>query len=333
MNSGSEYRVRDLLDGAGLVEPIPEELAVLPVRGLAYDSRRVEPGYLFFAFIGQKLDGREFAPQALQRGAIAIVASTPRPAHLPGPWIHVRDARRALALASRRFYSHVVERVVLTGITGTNGKTTTAFLLDSILRASGRQTALIGTIEYQVAGKRQQALNTTPESLDIYQILEELVGCGGTHATMEVSSHALAQGRVYQLPFRVGVFTNLTRDHLDFHGTLEAYFEAKSLLFTGREVPPLASAVLNRDDPWVRQVKTPPETNVVWYGLGREATVRARVDSISSEGTTLTLYWNGQQQQLHTRLLGRPNVYNLLAAFAAARELVFDRPDERRLPA
>lgn len=138
---------------------------------------------------------------------------------------------------------------------------------------------------------------------------------------MEVSSHALAQGRVYQLPFRVGVFTNLTRDHLDFHGTLEAYFEAKSLLFTGREVPPLASAVLNRDDPWVRQVKTPPETNVVWYGLGREATVRARVDSVSSEGTTLTLYWNGQQRQLHTRLLGRPNVYNLLAAFAAAREL------------
>ncbi len=170
---------------------------------------------------------------------MAVASESEAPAEgLASRWIQVEHGRQALALAARNFYGQPDERLGLTGITGTNGKTTTAYLVDSVLRAAGHVTAMIGTIEYHLAGRVLPAVNTTPESLDLLRLFAELEQAGGTHATMEVSSHALALGRVYGLHFHTAVFTNLTRDHLDFHGTMEAYFAAKHLLFAGAGAPP-----------------------------------------------------------------------------------------------
>src|SRR5579863_8329993 len=210
----------------------PGDLGKLPVSGLEYDSRRVQPGFLFFAFPGARADGREFARQAIDRGAVAAVSELPPPEGFRGAWIEVEHGRQALALASRNFYGKPDERLKLTGVTGTNGKTTTTFLIDAVLRSAGITTAMVGTIEYRLAGEVRPAVNTTPESLDLYRIFHELEQAGGTHATMEVSSHALALDRVYGITFHTAVFTNLTRDHLDFHHTMEEYFAAKALLFT-----------------------------------------------------------------------------------------------------
>ena len=206
-----------VLTGVRTRQPIPARLADVAVAGLEYDSRRVGPGFLFFAFPGARADGRDFARQAVERGAAAVVSELPAPAGFTGGWIEVEHGRQALALAARNFYGAPDERIRLTGITGTNGKTTTSYLVDSILHAAGKTTALIGTIEYRLAGRVLPAVNTTPESLDLIRLLAELETLGGTHATMEVSSHALALGRVYGLHFHTAVFTNLTRDHLDFH--------------------------------------------------------------------------------------------------------------------
>ena len=180
----------------------------------------------------------------------------------------MEHGRQALALAARNFYGKPDEQIGLTGITGTNGKTTTGFLIDSVLRAAGHTTALIGTIEYHLAGQVLPAVNTTPESLDLVRLFAELERLGGTHATMEVSSHALELGRVYGMQFHTAVFTNLTRDHLDFHGTMEAYFAAKQRLFEGAGAAPPPFAVLNRDDEFAKRMPVHPKTQVFWYGFG-----------------------------------------------------------------
>jgi len=223
--------ITEILQGVRLRRELPGDLGKEPVAGLEYDSRRVEPGFLFFAFPGARADGREFAQQAAEKGAVATVSELPAPAGFQGRWIEVEHGRQALALAARNFYRNPAERLKLTGVTGTNGKTTTTFLIDALLRAAGMTTALVGTIEYRLAGEVRPAVNTTPESLDLYRLFHELEQAGGSHATMEVSSHALALGRVYGMAFHTAVFTNLTRDHLDFHHTMEEYFAAKRLLF------------------------------------------------------------------------------------------------------
>ena len=219
--------LNELLSGVRLKSTLPSNLAASEVLGLDYDSRRVEPGSLFFAFSGARADGRTFAQSALEKGALVVASELPSPDGFAGPWIQVEHGRQALAIASRNFYGKPDERLGITGITGTNGKTTTSFLIDAILRAARKITALIGTIEYRLAGQIRTAVNTTPESLDLYRIFHELERAGGTHVTMEVSSHALALGRVYGVTFHTAVFTNLTRDHLDFHQTMENYFAAK----------------------------------------------------------------------------------------------------------
>lgn len=315
---GAEVTLKEALEGVTLRSPVPEGLEAAPVAGLAYDSRRVRPGYIFFAFPGQRFDGRSFAPEAVHRGAVAVVAETPRPAEFTGAWIQVEHGRRALALAARNLYGSVLERIAITGITGTNGKTTTSYLLDSILRAAGKTTALIGTIQYLLAGRPQPAVNTTPESLDLYEIFEALVQMGGTHVTMEVSSHALALGRVHGVPFHTAVFTNLTRDHLDFHRTMEDYFEAKRLLFHDREAPPPRYAVLNRDDAWARRIEPEPATAVLWYGLGEGAAVRAERIAADFAGVRFDLVGEAWSVPVHSPLLGTMNVYNILAAAGAA---------------
>src|SRR6202522_4690028 len=221
---------QQLLDGAEVLSQSGNPA----VSGVEYDSRRVRPGTVFVAMKGESSDGNRFIDQAIAAGAVAIVtdsaAEVPRPAVA---WAQVVHGRRALARLSANFYKRPAERIACTGITGTNGKSTTAFLIESILRAAGRKTALVGTIEYHVAGKILPAPHTTPEALELNRIFNEALGNGATDAVMEVSSHALAQERVYGVPFDVAVFTNLTRDHLDYHQTMEEYFAAKRILFEG----------------------------------------------------------------------------------------------------
>jgi UDP-N-acetylmuramoyl-L-alanyl-D-glutamate--2,6-diaminopimelate ligase len=273
---------------------------------------------LFFAFPGSRTDGREFAEDALASGAAAVVSELAAPEAFHGPWLRVEHGRKALALAARNFYCRPDERLGLTGITGTNGKTTTSYLLDSVLRAAAKTTALIGTIEYHLAGKVLPAVNTTPESLDLVRLFVELEREGGTHVTMEVSSHALELGRVYGLQFHTAVFTNLTRDHLDFHGTMEAYFAAKRKLFEGAGAPPPRAAVLNRDDEQVNGMTLARETEVYWYGLGPDATLRARHISTGFDGVHFEVQYGKTRFWVSSRLIGKINVYNILAACGAA---------------
>jgi len=307
----------EILAEVRLEAPLSPLLSQLDVLGLDYDSRRVQPGFLFFAFPGSRADGRQFAQDAVSRGALAVVSESPAPADFPVPWIEVAHGRHALALAARNFYRHPDQRIALTGITGTNGKTTTSYLIDAILRAAGKITALIGTIEYHLAGRVLPAINTTPESLDLYRLFAELEAAGGSHAVMEVSSHALALGRVYGVAFHTAIFTNLTRDHLDFHGTMEGYFAAKQMLFSGAGAPPPAWAVLNRDDEWCRRVEISRQSEVLWFGLGQSATVRARHISSNLQGLRFEVQSRQTRFMVESPLLGKINVYNILAACCA----------------
>jgi UDP-N-acetylmuramoyl-L-alanyl-D-glutamate--2,6-diaminopimelate ligase len=305
----------EVLAGAGLKQPLAAKLSERRVAGLDYDSRRIEKGWLFFAFPGAKADGRAFAGQAMERGAIAVVSELPAPAGFALPWIQVEQGRRALSTAARNFYASPDRDILLTGVTGTNGKTTTNYLIDSVLRAAGKTTALVGTIEYRLADRVLPAVNTTPESLDLCRILDELRRLGGTHATLEVSSHALALGRVWGFEFHTAVFTNLTQDHLDFHETMENYLAAKALLFNGGNgAAPPNTAVLNADDESARQIRTGRQTQILLYGTGPEANVRARNINSNMAGLEFEVQFGKTRFVVESRLLGRINVYNILAA-------------------
>jgi UDP-N-acetylmuramoyl-L-alanyl-D-glutamate--2,6-diaminopimelate ligase len=308
-----------VLSGVSLKSPLPPDLASREVSGLAYDSRHAGPGYLFFAFPGAHTDGRSFAQSAVERGAIAVASELPRPDGFSSstPWIQVEHGRRALAAAARNFYHAPDDKISVTAITGTNGKTTTTYLIDSILRAAGNTTAMIGTIEYHLAGKVLPAVNTTPESLDIFRIFDELLAAGGSHASMEISSHALALGRVYALRVHTAVFTNLTRDHLDFHETMENYFRAKCLLFESNGGRPPLFAVINRDDEYGKRIKPATETESWWYGLGPDANLRARHIDSSFKGLKFDIQAGKQRIDIHSPLIGKINVYNILAAVGA----------------
>jgi UDP-N-acetylmuramoyl-L-alanyl-D-glutamate--2,6-diaminopimelate ligase len=297
----------------------------LTARGLDYDSRCIEPGFVFFAFRGARVDGAQFAAAAAERGAIAVVSEDPPPLGFAVPWITVPQGRRTLSLAARQFYPES-ERVTLTGITGTNGKTTTSYLIDSVIRAAGRTTALVGTIEYRIAGEIRPAVNTTPESLDLRRLLQELDACGGTHATMEVSSHALALGRARGLRFHSAIFTNLTQDHLDFHGTMDAYFEAKASLFAGQDAPPPSHAILNIDDSWARRIRLRSETQAWPFGLAAGASVRAVEIEETFSGLRFGVEYPKGSLRIESPLVGRVNVYNILAACATG--LSFGFPPE-----
>jgi UDP-N-acetylmuramoyl-L-alanyl-D-glutamate--2,6-diaminopimelate ligase len=216
------------------------------VSNVAYDSRQVKPGTVFVALRGVNTDGARFAPQAIANGAIAVVAETAAPAGITVPWVQVSGARAARAELAAAFYRHPSEELVLVGITGTNGKTTTSYVLASIFEAAGIKCGRIGTIGYRVGAREVDAARTTPEAPELQQMLRGMVseGCGA--CVMEVSSHALALRRADSLRFAAGVFTNLTRDHLDFHGDMEAYFGAKRRLF--EILPDGAVGVINVDD-------------------------------------------------------------------------------------
>jgi UDP-N-acetylmuramoyl-L-alanyl-D-glutamate--2,6-diaminopimelate ligase len=319
-------RLSHVLDGVPILRGSNSGLLAGDVTGLAYDSRKVEPGYLFFAFSGARTDGAQFANSAVQKGALAIVSDRPIPGGFHGPWLQVEQGREALALAARNFYHQPDERIVLTAVTGTNGKTTSTSLINSILRAAGKTTALIGTIEYQLAGKVLPAVNTTPESLDLFRMFHELQQLGGTHATLEASSHALDLGRIFAMHFHTAAYTNFTRDHLDYHQTMEAYFQAKQLLFTPRSAPPPRFAVVNADDDQVRLVQFAPDTEVFWYSTNQRPPAAAkpstwvRAEDIHSsfEGLRFAIVVGNRRLNVESALVGHINVSNILLAAAAA---------------
>jgi UDP-N-acetylmuramoyl-L-alanyl-D-glutamate--2,6-diaminopimelate ligase len=314
--------VEQILQGVRLRQELATALGQQPVAGLEYDSRRVHPSFLFFAFPGAKADGREFAQQAIDKGAVAVVSELPPPQGFGGAWIEVEHGRQALALAARNFYGNpasgelAAARLKLTGVTGTNGKTTTTFLIDAVLRAAGITTAMVGTIEYRLAGEVRPAINTTPESLDLYRLFHELEQAGGTHVTMEVSSHALALGRVYGIAFHTAVFTNLTRDHLDFHHSMEQYFAAKQLLFAPEGTVAPGWAVINSDDPYSRQIAPAPHT--LRYGFEAGADLRALSLKMNFDGLRFTVQHGAERIALTSPLVGKFNAYNILAACGAA---------------
>ncbi|MGO9124122.1 MAG: UDP-N-acetylmuramoyl-L-alanyl-D-glutamate--2,6-diaminopimelate ligase [Terriglobales bacterium] len=291
-----------------------------PVSGLEYDSRRIKPGDLFVAMHGESSDGNKFIDMAIAAGAVAIVTDSatekPRPSVA---WAQVEHGRRALARLSANFYRRPAERLAITGITGTNGKSTVAFLVESILAAANRKSALVGTIEYHVAGKSFSAPHTTPEALDLNRILSEALGSGATEAVMEVSSHALVQQRVYGIPFDVAVFTNLTRDHLDYHHTMEEYFAAKQVLFEGCGTDAPRATVINIEDEYGQRlipVSRKRSAEVLTYGLA-QGDFHAEKAEITSRGTRFDLITPAGTTPVFSALIGRVNVYNLIAAAAA----------------
>ena len=290
------------------------------VAGVEYDSRRVRPGTVFVAMKGETSDGNRFIDQAIAAGAVAIVTDSPDEAPRPGvAWAQVVHGRRALARLSANFYKRPAERIANTGITGTNGKSTTAFLIESIFKAAGRKTALVGTIEYHVAGRILPAPHTTPEALELNRLLSEALGQGVTEAVMEISSHALDQQRVFGIPFDVAVFTNLTRDHLDYHGTMENYFRAKQALFDGCGTEPPRAAVLNTDDEYGRQLSKlckKKSALVLSYGLA-SGDFHAESVEITPRGTRFQMVTPSGKLAMWSPLIGNVNVYNVLAASAA----------------
>jgi UDP-N-acetylmuramoyl-L-alanyl-D-glutamate--2,6-diaminopimelate ligase len=322
--------MRDVLAGVKLRTELGPDVAGLavsnvPVTGLEYDSRRVEKDFLFFAFAGSRVDGRRFAQDAVGRGAVAVVSELPRPAEFSGAWIQVEHGRHALATAARNFYSSPDRRVLFTGITGTNGKTTTSYLVDAILQQAGFITGLIGTIDYRLAGELRPAPNTTPESLDVMRFAAELEHRGGSRLTMEVSSHALALGRVHGFRFHTAVFTNLTRDHLDFHHTMEEYAAAKGLLFKPVDSPAPQWAVLNADDP-ASTGMVGGANCVLWYGFSDRAQLRAENIVSGFDGLRFQLRYQGAEQAIQSTLNGRINVFNILAAAGAGLSYGLDMP-------
>jgi UDP-N-acetylmuramoyl-L-alanyl-D-glutamate--2,6-diaminopimelate ligase len=292
--------------------------------GIEYDSRRVVAGSVFVAMRGGTTDGNRYIETALKQGASAIVTDSPEAfAALPSttPRILVEHGRKALAQLSAAFFGHPEQKLRATGVTGTNGKTTTAFLTEALLNTAARSTILVGTIEYHVAGEVRPSAHTTPESRDLFALMADGVSLGATELVMEVSSHALDQGRVASVGFDVAIFTNLTRDHLDYHGTMENYFAVKRLLFDGTQYPAPRVAVINAGDPaspQLIQAAKASGSQVVTYGFNPSADWRAEAIRLTPAGADFTLITPESTARVQSGLAGEVNILNLLAALAAA---------------
>jgi UDP-N-acetylmuramoyl-L-alanyl-D-glutamate--2,6-diaminopimelate ligase len=304
------------------------ELDVL-VTGVTCDSRQAKPGDLFVAVRGLKLDGHRFIEQALERGAVAILSENPRPQTSSATWLQVENARLALAHAATAIFAAPSRQLNLIGVTGTNGKTTTTYLMDSILEAAGLKSARMGTTTTKIGDLEVTAERTTPEASEIQSFLRQACDAGCSHAVMEVSSHALDLHRVYGCEFAVAVFTNLTRDHLDYHGSMEAYFAAKRKLFDGSMGKVPETAVINLDDPRARDLIAASQSKVLTYGLQPKADVTTDGYASSFGGTRFTAQTPIGQIEIASRLVGKPNVYNTLAALTVGIALGL-KPSELR---
>ncbi len=287
--------------------------APVEIEDLAYDARAAGPGSLYFCVPGTRADGHDFAPEAVANGAVALVVQ--RPLELPVPQLVVEDVRRAMPAAADEFFERPTEKLEVTGVTGTNGKTTTAFLLYAILAAAGRRPGLLGTIESRVGGERRPAIRTTPEAIDLQRDFREMLDAGDRSAAVEATSHGSELGRLDRVRFSALVFTNLTQDHLDFHGTLDRYFDAKRRLFTEARPP----AAVNVGDEHGRRLaeELRGHNELLTFGLADDADLRAEDLDIGPRGAR----FRAGGIELETRLRGRFNVENVLGAVAAARLL------------
>ena len=293
----------------------------LHVNAIQYDSRKVASNDCFVAIKGADSDGHTFVGAAVERGAKVVVLEND--AILPDSYfmhagvvkIVVPDSRKALAVLSANYYGHPSKSMKLIGVTGTNGKTTTTHLVRSICETAGMKTGLVGTIEYRIGDEIIPATHTTPESLELNQLLATMVKHGCSAATMEVSSHALQQSRVYGLDFDAAVFTNLTQDHLDYHGTMASYFQAKKILFDG--LRPTSHAVTNIDNEYGETIVSSTAAGRLTYSVDRDADVRASKIRLSVDGTQFEIAHSSGTTSISTPLVGRFNVYNILAAFSA----------------
>lgn len=294
----------------------------LVVTDVAYDSRRATPGAVFVALKGLKADGLAFVPQAIARGAAVVVSEAPRPAAFDLPWVVVRDGRLALALVGAEVHGHPSREFPVIGVTGTNGKTTTTYLLASVLDAAGLSAGVLGTVHYKIGTEAREAARTTPEASDVQALLRQMIAAGNRSCVMEVSSHALALRRVDGVRFAAGTFTNLTRDHLDFHADMESYFAAKRRLF--ELLPPTAPGVINADDPRAPALAAVCERSLT-YGIQKPADVRPERLTMDLAGVRFTATTPSGPIDIRSSLVGRPNVYNLLAAVATASALGVDR--------
>lgn len=312
-------KIKQLLEGIEVISMSGSD--ELQVSGISYDSRKVQPGHIFFALKGEKSDGHRFINNALQSGAAAVVHEQ-EPEDINDlsksvSFIRVRDSRKALSLASQAWYRSPSRSMTVIGVTGTNGKTTTTYLLKSILEAWGKKVGLIGTIQYMIGDSVYQAKHTTPESLEFQKLLHDMHSEGCSHVVTEVSSHALSQKRVEGTVFRAGIFTNLTRDHLDFHGTMDEYFLSKRSFFT-ELLDRNATSVINHDDPWGRRLTESIPTPVYTYGLETGADLMALEIHTSFEGLKFRISTRGRTYDAASPLVGLPNLYNILAAAGAA---------------
>ena len=295
------------------------------VESIAYDSRRVQKNSLFVALRGEKSDGHQFIDQAIDRGATVIVTEREEK-HARATSVVVEDTRPALADLAAAFYERPTRRLKMAGVTGTNGKTTTTFLIKHICEKAGLRCGLIGTVRYEIGERILPAVRTTPESLEVQELLSQIAAAGCKAAAMEVSSHALAQERTRGLEWDVAVFTNLTQDHLDFHGTMENYFESKTKLFTGlagQTSKKKNTAVINADDHYGQLLidRVGKKTPVITYGMGVHADFRASNYRMEFGGTSYQLDAHGKNYLVRVPLIGRFNVANSMAALAAANSL------------
>ena len=307
--------------------PIRQVIGTLdrPVENIAYDSRRVQKNGLFVALRGEKTDGHEFIGQAIEKGAVTIVTEREEK-HARATTVVVENSRSAMADLAACFYGFPVRKLKLAGVTGTNGKTTTTFLIKHICEKAGLRCGLIGTVRYEIGERVLPATRTTPESLDLQELFAQILNAGCKAAAMEVSSHALAQERTRGLEWDTAVFTNLTQDHLDFHGTMEKYFDAKAMMFSqlaGQQIKRKPIAVVNIDDRYGEQLlnRIDKSVAVVTYGMSARADFRASNYRMEFGGTSYQLDATGKSYLVRVPLIGRFNVANSLAALAAAHAM------------
>ena len=296
----------------------------MEVTGVSYDSRTVEPGELFVAMPGYETDGHRFIPAAMKKGALCVLCE--RPPEDGTPYIQVDDSRRALAVIGANYFHHPAREMTMVGVTGTNGKTSTTYLLKGVLeQAAGAKVGLIGTNQNMIGSQVLHTERTTPESFELQRLFRQMADAGCTHVVMEVSSHALVLDRVYGVPFAVGIFTNLTQDHLDFHKTMEAYCDAKAILFQN-----CAVGVYNADDPWSGRLLQSAGCRRVSFGE-RSGDLRAENIRLSAGGVAFDAVENGSRVKIEVAIPGEFMVYNTLGVLAAAQVLGVPLRDSARV--